>query len=100
MLAKVYAECIISYLCRRILVAFHLAERVVSSIKYELRRVVTEETLSHVHDRLDGRCLRGFVNDRPDTLSAILLTEYGSTAISEVWLTKHLVFGQQPWLQA
>lgn len=72
-----------------------------SSIKYELRRVVTEETLSHVHDRLDGRCLRGFVNDRPDTLSAILHREHGSTTISsEVWLTKHLVFGQQPWLLA
>jgi hypothetical protein len=41
------------YLCRRVLVAFHFSKRIVSSVEDELRRVVAEEALAHVHDGLD-----------------------------------------------
>jgi hypothetical protein len=45
------------------LVAFYFSKRIVSGIEDELRRVVAEEALAHVHDGLDRRCLRGFVDD-------------------------------------
>jgi hypothetical protein len=53
------------YFCRRILVALDLAQRIVGSIENELRWVVAKEALAHVHDRLDGRSLRGLVDNRP-----------------------------------
>lgn len=59
------------YLGRRVLVALHLAECLMSGIEDELRRVVTEETLAHVHDGLNRRCLSSFIDDRPNTLLAL-----------------------------
>jgi hypothetical protein len=44
---------VISYLCWGVLVAFHFAQSIVGSIEYELRRVVAEETLAHVHNGLN-----------------------------------------------
>jgi hypothetical protein len=52
-----------SYLCRRVLVAFYFSQRIVSGIEDELRRVVAEEALAHVHNGLNRRSLRGFVDD-------------------------------------
>jgi hypothetical protein len=54
------------YFCRRILVALDPSQSLVSSVEDELRWVVAKEALAHVHDGLDRRGLRGFVDDRPD----------------------------------
>ena len=43
----------VSYLCWRVLVAFHLTQSIMSGIKYELRRVVAEEALAHIHNGLN-----------------------------------------------
>lgn len=55
-----------AYLRGRVLVALDLAQRLVSGIEDELRRVVAEETLAHVDDGLDGRGLSGLIDNRPD----------------------------------
>lgn len=53
------------HLCRRVLVALDLSQRLSSSLKNKLGRVVAEEALAHVDDGLDGRGERGFVDDGP-----------------------------------
>ena len=44
---------LVSYLCGRVLVAFHFAQSIVGSVENEVRRVVAEESLAHVHNGLD-----------------------------------------------
>jgi hypothetical protein len=56
----------VSYFCGRILVALDPSQCLVGSVEDEMRWVVAKEALAHVHDGLNGRGLRGFVDDGPD----------------------------------
>lgn len=55
-----------TYLCWRILVAVHLVQRLLGGINHKCRRIVPEEALSHIDDRLDWRSSRSLIHDTPE----------------------------------
>lgn len=88
------------YLCRRVLVALYLAQRLVGSIQNELRRVVAKEALTHVHNGLDRRCLRGLIDDRPNSQSVCVTVVLDRSPCRMTVLTKHPASGQRLALRA
>jgi len=53
------------YFCGRVLIAVDLIEGLFGSIYDELRRIISEEALTHIHNGLDWRSGGGLVDDRP-----------------------------------
>lgn len=55
----------ISYLGRRVLIALHLVQRVLRGVEDELRRIISEEALPHVDNRLHGGGRGRFIDNGP-----------------------------------
>jgi hypothetical protein len=53
------------YLCGRVLIAVDLIEGLFGSVYDELRRIISEEALTHINNGLDWRSGGGLVDDRP-----------------------------------
>ena len=62
------------YFCGRVLIAVDLIEGLFGSVYDELRRIISEEALTHIHNGLDWRSGGGLVDDRP--LKAILSARF------------------------
>jgi hypothetical protein len=50
---------------RRVLVAVDTIKSLLCSVYYELRGIVSKETLSHIHNWLDWRSCSSFIDDTP-----------------------------------
>lgn len=95
LLNRIYSG--LAHLCWGVLIALYFVERLLRCVDNKFRRVVAEETLTHVDDGLLGRCGGGLIDDGPAQQGQIKVCPVSHPVLS---LTKHPRADQQHALLA